>query len=105
MLVLALLGLPIVFLNEVHNLAILRLLDPEFSVLSLGQLNTQVILFLDMSRNGVLIAQIFWGLWLITLGLLVRNSGFLPKLLGVLVFVAGLLIYLILSCSYSFLDF
>ena len=89
MFVLALLGLPISFLNEVHNLAVLRLLDPEFNMFTSNQLSTQVVLFLDMSRNGVLIAQIFWGLWLIPLGLLVYKSGFLPKLLGILVLVAG----------------
>ncbi len=94
MVVLALLGLPVAFLNEVHNLAVIRLLAPEYNMFTSDQLNAQVMLFLDMSRNGVLIAQIFWGLWLLPLGLLVYKSGFLPKLLGILVLIAG--------CAYLF---
>ncbi len=89
MVVLALLGLPIAFLNEVHNLAVIRLIAPAFNPFTSDQLNAQVMLFLDMSRNGVLISQIFWGLWLVPLGLLVYRSGFLPKLLGIPIVMAG----------------
>lgn len=90
MAVLALLGIPIAFLNEVHNLAALRLLgsagDGAFTS---TQLHAQAMLFLDMGRSGVLIAQIFWGLWMVPLAALVFRSGFLPKLLAVPVLIAG----------------
>ena len=33
--------------------------------------------------------EIFWGLWLLPLGLLVMRSGFLPRVLGILLIVAG----------------
>jgi len=90
MVVLALLGIPIAFLNEVNHLAALRLLgtagDGAFSS---TQLHAQAMLFLDMRESGILVAQVFWGLWLLPLGFLVFRSGFLPKLLGILLVVAG----------------
>jgi hypothetical protein len=42
-----------------------------------------------MGRNGILVAQVFWGLWLLPLSFLVFRSGFLPKLLGIPVLIAG----------------
>jgi hypothetical protein len=99
MVVLALLGPPIAFLNEVHNLAALRLLSrPDDSAFTSAQLDAQAMLFLDMSRNGIVLAQVFWGLWLLPLGSLVFRSGFLPKMLGVPVVIAGVA-YLFDSCT------
>jgi hypothetical protein len=90
MVLLALLGLPIAFLNEVHNLAALRVLgSPDDGAFTSAQLHAQSMLFLDMGRNGILVAQVFWGLWLLPLGSLVFRSGFLPKILGVPVVIAG----------------
>jgi hypothetical protein len=47
------------------------------------------MLYLDMRQNGLLVTLVFWGLWLLPLGFLVFRSGFLPKLLGVLLVIAG----------------
>jgi Domain of unknown function (DUF4386) len=46
-------------------------------------------LFADMHRSGYLIAQMFFGLWLLPLGYLVLRSGWFPKVLGVLLIVGG----------------
>ncbi|ONI89806.1 hypothetical protein ALI22I_14465 [Saccharothrix sp. ALI-22-I] len=46
-----------------------------------------VLMFLDLHRNGYLIAQVFFGLWLLPLGYLVRDSGWFPRSLGVLLVV------------------
>ena len=90
MVVLALLGIPISFLNEVHNLAALRLLSSAGDgAFTSTQLHVQAMLFLDMDRSGILVAQVFWGLWLIPLGRLVFRSGFLPRLLGIPVLIGG----------------
>ena len=43
------------------------------------------MLFLNLHSRGFGIAEIFWGLWLLPLGLLAYRSGFLPRILGVLV--------------------
>ena len=90
MVVLAVLGIPIVFLNEVNHLAALRLLSSaDDGAFTSTQLQSQAMLFLDMRQSGILVAQVFWGLWLLPLGLLIFRSGFLPKLLGVLLVIAG----------------
>lgn len=44
-------------------------------------------LFADMRAAGYLIAQIFFGLWLLPLGYLVYRSGYFPKVVGVLLAV------------------
>jgi hypothetical protein len=55
----------------------------------------QAMLFINLYKNGYIIAQIPYGLWLFPLGYLVFKSGFLPKILGILLIVDGfgLLIY------------
>ena len=54
------------------------------------RLHAQVMFLLNLHEYGVYIAQIFWGLWLLPLGYLVFKSGFLPKILGILLVIAGL---------------
>ena len=43
--------------------------------------------FLDLREKGFLIAQLFFGAWLFPLGYLVFKSGFLPRVLGILLMV------------------
>jgi len=90
MVVLALVPVPMAFLNEVNHFAVLHVLssagDGAFTP---TQLQAQAMLFLDLRDRGILLAQIFWGLWLLPLGILVFRSGFLPKVLGILLIIAG----------------
>lgn len=53
------------------------------------QLKALAALCLDLYRNGFMLAQIFWGLWLFPLGYLVFRSGFLPRSLGILLVLDG----------------
>jgi hypothetical protein len=90
MVVLALLGIPMAFLNEVNHLTVLRLLSgADDGAFTAPQLHAQVMLFLDRYRSGILVTQVFWGAWLLPLGVLVFSSGFLPRLLGILLVVGG----------------
>ena len=90
MVVLALLAVPIAFLNEVNHLAALRLLaNADDGAFTASQLQAQAMLLLDMRQDGMLVTQVFWGLWLVPLGFLVFKSGFLPRVLGVLLVIAG----------------
>ncbi|MCY9785286.1 DUF4386 domain-containing protein [Nocardiopsis sp. EMB25] len=45
------------------------------------------LLFAGMQHDGYLIAQTYFGLWLLPLGYLVLRSGYFPKALGVLLVV------------------
>ena len=58
----------------------------------------QVALLINIDSQGVLISDIFWGLWLLPLGLLVYRSGFLPRYLGIWLFINGLA-YLTISAT------
>lgn len=59
------------------------------------QLMAVQLLFLNLHKSGFTIAQIFFGAWLLPLGLLVYRSGFLPKWLGALLMAdcAGCLLW------------
>lgn len=56
--------------------------------------NAVVLLMLDTQHFGLLIAQIFFGLWLAPLGYLAYKSGMFPKALGVLL-IGGAVCYLV----------
>ena len=47
------------------------------------------MLFLNLHHSGFVVAEMFWGLWLFPLGLLVYRSRFLPRLLGIWLVFAG----------------
>ena len=45
-------------------------------------------MLLSIYKNGVNIAGVFWGLWLIPLGMLILQSRLIPKAIGVLLLTA-----------------
>lgn len=51
--------------------------------------DAQVLLFAEMHNQGFLIAQVFFGFWLFPIGYMLLKSGYAPKVLAVLVMVAG----------------
>ena len=61
------------------------------------QLQAQATLFINLYKYGSTVAQIPYGVWLFPLGYLVFKSGFLPKILGILLIVDcfALLIYVL----------
>ncbi len=82
---------PIAMFNELSLFAVLQLLSHTdyLKIFSLDQLHSQVMFFLDLNHYGFFIVSIFWGLWLFPLGQLIFRSGFLPKIIGVLMVIAG----------------
>jgi hypothetical protein len=86
MVLLALMSVPLYFLNAQNQFNILSLISGSKSHLGLSpeQIQVQVMLFLEQYKNGMRIVHIFSGLWLFPFGYLVFRSGFLPKILGVL---------------------
>ncbi len=87
----ALISVPIMFVNVLNNIAALTLVSGAdfLSVFEQPQLDALAYLFLRLHGQGVIVASIFWGLWLFPFGLLVIRSGFIPRVLGYLLMVAG----------------
>ena len=56
------------------------------------------MLFLNLHSQGIVVAEVFWGLWLFPLALLVYRSRFLPRFLGVWLVIDGFA-YVILSLT------
>jgi hypothetical protein len=94
MVTLVLISVPISFLNVLSSIAALVLVSgPDYlsAVFDGRQLDALAMLFLGLhSQGNVVVAAIFWGLWLLPLGALVIGSGFAPRALGVLLILAGL---------------
>jgi hypothetical protein len=92
MLTLILFVIPIMFLVEVNSIAAIVLVrGPDFlSVFDRPQRDALASLFLNLRGGGIDVAEIFMGLWLFPLGLLVYRSGFLPRFLGVLLMIGTL---------------
>ncbi len=96
MVIFAVVSVPISFINLLNKFAVLTLVSKAdyLKVFEADKLQAQVLLYLHFSNNGNQIAGIFWGLWLFPFGYLVFKSGFLPKILGILL-MAGCFGYLI----------
>lgn len=89
MVIFALISVPIFFINILNKFSVLTLINKPEYLDKLGevQLQTQVMFHIDSYNNGLEISQIFWGLWLFPFGYLVYKSGFLPKVLGILLMI------------------
>ena len=87
---------PIDFVAIANQLDILSLLngDKYQQVFTSDQLHARVMSLLDAYHNRILVSEIFRGLWLLPFGYLVFKSGFLPKVLGILLMM-GCFSYLI----------
>ena len=98
MLALVVAMVPVAFLNMLNKLAPLILLGNSafLKAFEPAQLQALAMLFIELQKYGTLIAGVFWGLWLLPLGLLVIKSGFFPRFLGVL---------LLIGCAGYVLDF
>ena len=88
---LLLVSIPISLLNVLNEIAALILVSGAdfLSAFEKGQLDALAYLFLRLHGQGFVVAEIFWGLWLFPFGVLVIRSGFIPRFLGVLLFIAG----------------
>lgn len=86
-----LVSVPISYVNVLNHAAPLVLLkSPAIAaVLDPGQIAALVTLFMRLHNYGLVVNQIFWGLWLIPIGILVLRSGFFPRWLAWPLFAAG----------------
>jgi ABC-type amino acid transport substrate-binding protein len=96
MIVLVAIATTVMCLDKVFQFAALRVATDASYADAFGAAGRQglVLLLLDLHHHGYLIAQIFFGLWLVPLGYLAYRSGLFPKALGVAL-VAGGVAYLV----------
>lgn len=96
----ALMVAPIYFVNTINDAAALLLVrGADFlAAFDKPQREALAMLFLRLHNHGVLVNEIFWGLWLLPFGLLVYRSRFLPRLLGVWLML-NCCAYLVLSVT------
>ena len=80
MLIFSLVSVPIAMISTLGSIAALKLASSNEALM---------MFFLDLNNQGIVIASIFWGLWLLPLGNLVRQSGYFPKFIAIALMIAG----------------
>jgi hypothetical protein len=91
MVLLVSIGVAVGLANLLNKFAPLVLLSGAdyLSVFAKPQLDALALGFLKFHSSGAAVTTAFWGLWLFPFGILVIKSGFFPRILGILLFVAG----------------
>jgi hypothetical protein len=91
MVLLIVVSIPIAVLNELNSIAALVLLrGADFlAILEKPKREALAMLFLKLHGQGLVVTEIFWGLWLFPLATLVYMSRFLPRFLGIWLALAG----------------
>jgi hypothetical protein len=92
MVMLVLVQVPMAIGDAMNQLAALLLLkgEPYLAVFDAAQKNALAMLFLQINGQGTIASELFWGLWLVPLAILVYRSGFLPRFLGIYLAVNAL---------------
>ena len=91
MVVFVMVSIPINMLNLLNEFAAYHVLSGAeyLNAFPADELMAKAMLSYDLYLRGYEIANVFFGLWLVPLGLLVYRSGFLPRFLGILLVVGG----------------
>lgn len=91
MVTLVVVQIPTVFFIEAFNITSLMILKGELLVsLELAERQDIAMLFLNIGNYCALTLEIFWGLWLLPFGMLIYKSQFIPRIFGILLFIAGI---------------
>ncbi len=100
MVMLVVASVPVTFVSMLGQLAPVFLLKGNgfLSAFDPAQRQALAMASLGLHDQGILLAGIFWGLWLLPLGILAFKSGFIPKAFGVLLW-AGCFGYLLDSLA------
>jgi hypothetical protein len=89
MVTLVLVQVPMTFANMLCGIAPLVLLNRAdyWSVFDKHELDALTMGFLSLRSYGINAVTALWGLWLLPFGLLIFRSGFIPRILGVILIV------------------
>jgi len=88
------------FVNVVNDAGALMVAQgPGFlSVFDKPQRDALVMVFVQLHHHQIVAAEVLWGLWLFPMGALTYKSGFLPRFIGVWLFINGFA-YVVLSLT------
>jgi hypothetical protein len=94
MMVSILISFPISFSAVVHQLGALQLAgggEGAGYLTALGTAQREALAYFELRlhSHAIMTAEIFWGLWLFPFGVCVMRSGFIPRILGILLMIAG----------------
>ena len=90
MALLAVMSVPIAFLVNIVNMTALFVLKGSFlQSFSPEQVHHLAGIFLRIGSYDIQMVQLYWGLWLFPFGWLVYRSGFIPRILGILLILNG----------------
>jgi len=91
MLALVIVQIPAAYFMEALNITSIMIFKGEIlKTFELGQRQDLAMLFLKINEYGMMTLELFWGLWLIPLAQLVYKSGFIPRIIGILLMINGI---------------
>lgn len=91
MLTMVIVQIPTVFIMSAFDITSLMVFKGEIlETFQMNQRQDLAMLFLKINGYGTLALEMYWGLWLMPFGLLVYKSGFIPRIFGILLIIAGL---------------
>lgn len=99
---------PIVFVLEAFRLTALILLKADSPNIIVHEGGSVPASLLHAYHSGLMLLSIFFGVWLLPFGKLVYQSGFMPRILGILLTLAGVgyilsaAVYLLLPSLHPF---
>jgi hypothetical protein len=107
MLVLVALATGIICVNSVFLFEGLRVATDKAYAIDFGVAgsNALVLLLLDIQHYGTLVAQVFFGLWLVPLGFLVYKSRFFSTWLSIILIAGGICYIVDLLAAFLVPDF
>lgn len=103
MVALIVIQIPIVFVLAAFKITALMIIKGQvFTTFSPTQISELTMVFLNLNMYGMMAMELLSGLWLFPFGILVYNSRFIPRVLGLILIVAGIG-YTIASFTYILL--
>jgi hypothetical protein len=89
--VLVIVQVPAVFIMSGFSITSLMLFKGDvLSTLELTQRQDLGMMFLIINGYATFVLEMYWGLWLFPFGYLVYKSGFIPRVLGVFLYLNGI---------------
>jgi hypothetical protein len=90
---------PMQLMNAISEFAALSCAQgaPFLAAFTEAQRDGLTMLFVHLHHDGIVVQELFWGLWLFPIGILAYRSGFFPKFIGIWLLLNGC--YYLATCA------